>query len=201
MTTATCTRARYDARVAVRPPASRTVTRNTCFPLPACLTFQSVNARPADSGFFARIFFLPSWKSTDVSFFVEPATTARRVVARRHAFRLGTSHVTVGLLTTATLTGLKFVFGRHVRPDRVHVLRLLVVGGDQHRRLLLLRRLHLRRVRRNDEEDEPGGRVVRRRAEQNVVVVVQDERERIDSRLRVLHDRDDRRPARGELAS
>ena len=87
--------------VAVRPRASRTVARSTCLPLLAFVTFQSVNERPAESGFREPIFFVPSRKADDVSFFVELATTASRVVVRRQAFCFGTSHVTVGLLTTA----------------------------------------------------------------------------------------------------
>src|SRR4029453_15185804 len=55
-------------------------------------------------------------KAADVSFFVELATTASRVVVRRQALCFGTSHVTGGLFATAILTGLKFVFGSTFAP-------------------------------------------------------------------------------------
>ena len=86
---------------------------------------------------------------------------------------------------------------RRVRVDRVadgvDVLRLLVVGGleDQVR----LPGLERRRRGRDAEQDEAAGRVVRRRADERVVVV-DDERERVDARLRVDRDCGDQRPAR-----
>ena len=71
---------------------------------------------PAASAFFDPSFFLSARKTTFFSAFVDPATTTSRVVARRHAFLPGTSHVTVGFFTTAIFAPRKFVFGRTFAP-------------------------------------------------------------------------------------